>query len=154
MLSHIPGTASVARAWSSYVDSIVGNKISEFFKTHIHMGSGGTFSDYPDFFAFSVTLVLTGRFILFPIKVTNSVITHLVLQIDFHISFSLILVILAVGVKESSIVNNIFTGVNLLVVAYVVICGLFKIDLDNWKIPSKEVCIWSFFSMQIDTCAH
>ena len=85
---HIPGTASVARAWSSYVDSIVGNKISEVFKANVHMGSGGTFSDYPDFFAFSITLVLTGRFILFPIKITNSVITYLVLQIGFsHIIF-------------------------------------------------------------------
>ena len=46
---------------------------------------------------------------------------------------------LSVGVKESSILNNIFTAVNLLVVAYVVICGLFKIDFANWNIPADEV---------------
>ena len=48
-------------------------------------------------------------------------------------------VILAIGVKESSIINNIFTGVNLLVVTYVVICGLFKVDFHNWSLPSAEV---------------
>ena len=76
------------------------------------------------------------------------VITHLFhgLHIFSYRLFSLIfLVVLAVGVKESSIVNNIFTGVNLLVVAYVVICGVFKIDLDNWNIPSEKVCILFFF---------
>lgn len=126
------------------MDSIVGHKISEFFKAHIHMGSGGTFSDYPDFFALSVTLVLTGTFILVANKNNkhgnySSVpwTTHFFLQIIFLD----IIVVLAVGVKESSIVNNILTGVNLLVVAYVVICGVFKIDLDNWNIPSEKVCI-------------
>ena len=54
------GTASVARAWSSYIDSLAGHKISDFFKAHIHINSGGTFSDYPDFFALSITLLLTG----------------------------------------------------------------------------------------------
>ena len=48
-------------------------------------------------------------------------------------------VILAVGVKESSVFNNIFTGVNLLVVLYVVICGLFKADINNWTIPKDHV---------------
>ena len=47
--------------------------------------------------------------------------------------------ILAVGVKESSTFNNIFTGVNLLVVTYVVVCGLFKADIHNWKLTSDDV---------------
>ena len=50
----------MARAWSSYVDSLVEHKISDFFKAHVHIGGGGTFSDYPDFFALSITLLLTG----------------------------------------------------------------------------------------------
>lgn len=48
-------------------------------------------------------------------------------------------VVLSIGVKESSILNNIFTAVNLLVVAYVVICGFFKLNFKNWSIPSDEV---------------
>ena len=47
--------------------------------------------------------------------------------------------ILTFGVKQSSIVNNVFTVVNLLVVSYVVICGLFKVNGDNWKIPASQV---------------
>ena len=47
--------------------------------------------------------------------------------------------LLAFGVRESTFFNNIFTGVNLLVVLYVIICGLFKADLSNWDIPSDKV---------------
>ena len=51
----------------------------------------------------------------------------------------LILVILAVGVKESSRFNNVFTGLNMLVIAYCIICGLFKADFKNWSIPASQV---------------
>jgi len=44
-------------------------------------------------------------------------------------------VILAIGVKESTTFNNIFTGVNLLVVLYAVICGAFKANGENWALP-------------------
>ena len=48
-------------------------------------------------------------------------------------------VVLAVGVKESSRFNNIFTMVNLLVVTYIVICGSFKADTANWNIDPEQV---------------
>lgn len=50
----------------------------------------------------------------------------------------LLTVILAVGVKESSLVNNVFTVVNLSVVIYVIVCGCFKLDFHNWTIPENE----------------
>ncbi|XP_048250128.1 cationic amino acid transporter 3-like isoform X1 [Haliotis rufescens] len=106
ILEYVIGTASVARAWSSYFDSLVDNKIQDFFKENMPMHVSGL-SEYPDFFAFSITLVLT--------------------------------VLLAVGVKESTMFNNIFTVVNLLVVTYVVVCGLFKVDGDNWSKSESEV---------------
>lgn len=53
--------------------------------------------------------------------------------------YSFISVILAVGVKESSRFNNLFTAVNLLVVSYIVICGAFKADSHNWHISPEEV---------------
>ncbi|XP_052285409.1 high affinity cationic amino acid transporter 1-like isoform X1 [Dreissena polymorpha] len=106
ILEYVIGTASVARAWSSYFDSLVHNSIQNFFKENMPMSVGGL-SPYPDFFALAITLFLT--------------------------------VILAVGVKESTRFNNIFTGVNILVVAYVIICGSFKADTANWNIdPKKE----------------
>ncbi|KAF5305654.1 hypothetical protein FQA39_LY18968 [Lamprigera yunnana] len=48
-------------------------------------------------------------------------------------------VALALGAKESSLVNNIFTMVNLSVVLFVVISGLWKVDASNWKIPVDKV---------------
>ncbi|XP_070524707.1 cationic amino acid transporter 2 isoform X1 [Cardiocondyla obscurior] len=42
-------------------------------------------------------------------------------------------VALAFGAKESSMVNNIFTLVNLSVVLFVIIAGSLKADFDNWK---------------------
>lgn len=46
---------------------------------------------------------------------------------------------LAFGAKESSIVNNIFTFLNLAVVLFVIIAGSFKADPANWAIPAEQV---------------
>lgn len=48
-------------------------------------------------------------------------------------------VAVAFGAKESSIVNNIFTFLNLSVVIFVIIAGSFKADPYNWMIPAEEV---------------
>ncbi|XP_019391906.1 PREDICTED: cationic amino acid transporter 3 [Crocodylus porosus] len=61
ILSYVIGTASVARAWSSAFDNIIGNHISIFFKNRTSMGSvGGVFSEHPDFFALILVFLLTG----------------------------------------------------------------------------------------------
>jgi hypothetical protein len=57
------GTASVARAWSSYFDSLINKKIQHFFLDNMPMNVGGL-SPYPDFFAFGITFLLTCMFIL------------------------------------------------------------------------------------------
>lgn len=64
-------------------------------------------SEFPDFFAFGVTIL-----------------------------FSLAI---AFGAKESSMVNNVFTFINLAVVSFVIIAGSFKTDSANWNIPASEV---------------
>lgn len=46
---------------------------------------------------------------------------------------------LAFGAKESSRVNNVFTVVNLLVVLFVIISGLFHVDASNWNLSKEEV---------------
>jgi hypothetical protein len=53
------GTASVARGYSGYIDSLLNNTI----RNHLHEWMPikiGWISDYPDFFAFGITLLLTG----------------------------------------------------------------------------------------------
>lgn len=46
---------------------------------------------------------------------------------------------LAVGVKESTRFNSVFTGINLLVVVFVIAAGLTKSDIHNWRLNETEV---------------
>ncbi|KAH9514073.1 Cationic amino acid transporter 2 [Bulinus truncatus] len=106
VLEYVIGTASVARGWSGYFDSMIDKKLSTFFNSTMPMHID-ELSEYPDFFAFGITILVT--------------------------------VLLAFGVKESARFNNIFTIVNLLIVLYVIICGLFKVDWHNWTLSQSEV---------------
>ncbi|XP_058828086.1 high affinity cationic amino acid transporter 1-like [Topomyia yanbarensis] len=60
---------------------------------------------------------------------------------DFF-SFTAILILsalLAYGVKESTLMNNIFTGVNLCVIAVVLVTGGMNSDTANWNIRPEDV---------------
>ncbi|XP_042892590.1 uncharacterized protein LOC122266776 isoform X2 [Penaeus japonicus] len=56
----------------------------------------------------------------------------------FGLSF-ILSIILAVGVKESSMMNNIFTFINLVVITYVIIAAGTQAKGENWAIPAAEV---------------
>ncbi|KAK7173970.1 hypothetical protein R3I93_003716 [Phoxinus phoxinus] len=47
--------------------------------------------------------------------------------------------ILAFGVKESAIVNKVFTAVNIVVLVFVIIAGFIKGDLANWQITQEDI---------------
>ncbi|XP_050543776.1 cationic amino acid transporter 3 isoform X2 [Daktulosphaira vitifoliae] len=73
---------------------------------------------------------------LFPINVS------FLAQYPDFLAFAIVLllsILLAWGVRESTIINNIFTVVNLLTVTTVVVTGLFKIDFYNWNIPKQNI---------------
>ncbi|KAG8448183.1 hypothetical protein GDO86_015321 [Hymenochirus boettgeri] len=59
ILSYVLGTASVARAWSSTFDSIIGRHISTFFRDNISIKVENILAEYPDFFALFLVLCLT-----------------------------------------------------------------------------------------------
>ncbi|CAL4219904.1 unnamed protein product, partial [Meganyctiphanes norvegica] len=60
VLEHMIGAASVARAWSGYVDSLFEGAVSNnTIKLVGHMHAG-LLADYPDFLAFTVTLAYCG----------------------------------------------------------------------------------------------
>lgn len=79
---------------------------------------------------------------------------------DFFSFFIVILlsILLAVGVKESTLMNNIFTGVNLIVIGIVLVAGVMNgefftyflekkkniifvsiADMNNWKIAKEDI---------------
>lgn len=60
VLEHMIGAASVARAWSGYVDSLFDGALSNATITSIGKMHAGLLAPYPDFLAFSVTLVYCG----------------------------------------------------------------------------------------------
>ncbi|XP_053486752.1 cationic amino acid transporter 3 isoform X1 [Ictalurus furcatus] len=47
--------------------------------------------------------------------------------------------LLAFGVSESALVNKIFTGINLLVLGFVIIAGFVKGDIANWNITEDDI---------------
>ncbi|XP_047110781.1 cationic amino acid transporter 2 [Schistocerca piceifrons] len=60
---------------------------------------------------------------------------------DF-LSLGMILVltgILSTGVKESTLFNNVFTGINITVILIVIISGAIKADPNNWKILKEDI---------------
>ena len=59
ILEYAIGTASVARAYSSYLDHLLGNVMSTAFKTYIPLNLGPHLSPYPDLCAFAITILLT-----------------------------------------------------------------------------------------------
>ncbi|XP_069973702.1 cationic amino acid transporter 4 isoform X2 [Penaeus vannamei] len=60
VLEHMIGAASVARAWSGYMDSLFEGALSNGTVTYIGTLHAGLLAPYPDFLAFAVTLVYCG----------------------------------------------------------------------------------------------
>ncbi|XP_073971198.1 high affinity cationic amino acid transporter 1-like isoform X2 [Rhodnius prolixus] len=56
---------------------------------------------------------------------------------------SLVTIGLAVGVKESLLINNLLTFINVSIVLFVIVVGAFKVDLRNWSLPKIEVPPWA-----------
>ncbi|XP_046678717.1 cationic amino acid transporter 2-like isoform X2 [Homalodisca vitripennis] len=73
---------------------------------------------------------------------------HLPLHVSFlspypdFLTFFLIVTVaglIAWGVKESTLLNNIFTTVNLLTLTTVIVAGSFYIDKNNWSLEKDEI---------------
>lgn len=60
ILEYVIGTASVARGYSGYIDSLADGAIARWFRSFAPMNVGGM-SAYPDFLALGLTLLLTGK---------------------------------------------------------------------------------------------
>ncbi|XP_003943129.1 cationic amino acid transporter 3 [Saimiri boliviensis] len=60
ILSYVIGTASVARAWSSAFDNLIGNHISTALQRSVALHVPQVLAEYPDFFALGLVFLLTG----------------------------------------------------------------------------------------------
>lgn len=59
MAEYAIGSAGVARAFSNYLDSLINNRIQNFFQEHMPINVPDL-SPYPDLFAFGFALLITG----------------------------------------------------------------------------------------------
>nr|XP_039271317.1 cationic amino acid transporter 4-like isoform X1 [Styela clava] len=58
ILEHGVGSASVAKAWSGYLDSVMGYPMKTYFQHHVTMGDGVILASYPDFLALGIIVLL------------------------------------------------------------------------------------------------
>lgn len=102
ILEYIIGTSSVARAWSSYLDSSLLNDIIKNTTTTGlgKLSASGILATYPDFLAFLLILVVT--------------------------------VTLCFGVKLTSVTTNIITAINIIVIVLIIIVGATFAEGANW----------------------
>lgn len=91
---------------SSYVDVLIGNRISNTFKEYMFIDS--TFlAKYPDFFSFLIIVAVT--------------------------------ILLAIGVKESTRFNNVFTTINMATIMVVIVAGIINAKPSNWNIDKESI---------------
>lgn len=129
ILEYIIGTSSVARAFSTYFDSLIDNRMQTFFREYFPM-SISFLSPYPDLFAAGITILITRKF-------TTTILSSNSIAVLLNSFFNI--VVLSLGAKESSRLNNLFTSVNLCVVSFIIIYGALFINFDNWHIKPELV---------------
>lgn len=56
--------------------------------------------------------------------------------------------LLAFGVKESAMVNKVFTCINVLVLLFMVVSGLVKGTLKNWQLDPDEILSVTNFTLK------
>ncbi|XP_068699271.1 high affinity cationic amino acid transporter 1-like isoform X2 [Montipora foliosa] len=102
ILEYVIAASSVARAWSSYLDSaLLNDVIRNFTMSSIgRLGAAGAIANYPDFLASFAVLVIT--------------------------------ITLCFGVKITSMTNNVITAINLLVLIFIIIAGGSFAQSKNW----------------------
>ncbi|XFG10157.1 hypothetical protein AB1E19_013781 [Capra hircus] len=109
LLSYAITIASVARAWSSTFDSLIGNHMSQALRGTFPLHVPSFLAKYPDFLALGVVLVMMG--------------------------------ILVLGARESALVNKWFTGINILVLGFIIVSGFIKGDLHNWQLTEQDYAL-------------
>lgn len=135
------GTAGVASGYSQYLNSLTNNVIQDGLKEAMPINVSGL-NTYPDFLSFILVAIITGDG-LRSVPSLRNYFFNMLTKVRLYFA-----VLLAVGVKESTMFNNVCTSFNLLVVVYVVICGAFKAKASNWSISKSEASPYDLFYNQ------
>lgn len=61
--------------------------------------------------------------------------SHIVLDVSYSIFPTGVLVL---GARESTLVNKVFTVINLLVLSFIILSGFIKGDLHNWELTEQD----------------
>ncbi|XP_020761158.2 LOW QUALITY PROTEIN: cationic amino acid transporter 3-like [Odocoileus virginianus] len=109
ILSLVIGTACVARGWSSALDSLIGNHISQGLQGTLSLQMPYFLPTYADFVTLGLVLLLTGE-----------------------------RGVLVLGARESTLVNKVFTVINILVLSFIILSGFIKGDLHNWELTEQD----------------
>ncbi|CAD6192247.1 unnamed protein product [Caenorhabditis auriculariae] len=167
VLEHMIGSAALARSWSGYLDSLLGNVISNTTIArvgHIHEGSS-FLGDYPDLLAFLI-IVLVCVFVAMGSKAStnfNSLLTVLnmaviVVVVGYGITYADFS--LWTGVDDSGNskffpygVGGMFAGAASCFFAYIGFDGLATAG-EEAKNPARSIPIATFASMSIVTLAY
>ncbi|KAB0393544.1 hypothetical protein E2I00_003275, partial [Balaenoptera physalus] len=56
----------------------------------------------------------------------------------WNLILSYVIGVLVLGARESALVNKVFTGLNLLVLSFMIISGFVKGDLHNWQLTEQD----------------
>ncbi|CAB3405531.1 unnamed protein product [Caenorhabditis bovis] len=167
ILEHMLGAAAVARSWSGYLDSLMGNVVSNSTITRIGSlrETSSFFGDYPDLIAF-LLVTIVAFFVALGSKVStnfNSFLTLLnmgvvIIVVFYGITFADFS--LWTGVNELGVsrffpfgVKGMFAGAASCFFAYIGFDGLATAG-EEAKNPSRSIPIATFASMSIVTLSY
>ncbi|KAJ8943480.1 hypothetical protein NQ318_006333 [Aromia moschata] len=129
ILEYLIGSATVTKAIFLYIDELANKTMTNFFEEKMPL-TGSQIASYADVFSLGLALVFSVANYKFELKFT---------YVEYFRETAIFLTAaLAFGAKESSLVNNIFTFVNICVVLLVIISGLWKVDASNWSRTKEE----------------
>ncbi|EYC06150.1 hypothetical protein Y032_0078g1215 [Ancylostoma ceylanicum] len=166
ILEHMLGAAAVARSWSGYLDSLLGNVISNTTIERVgRIQSSSFFGDYPDVVAF-ILIVIVGIFVAMGSKAStnfNSMFTIvnmavIVIVVGYGITFADFSLWTGTDAEGRSNffpygVNGMLAGAASCFFAYIGFDGLATAG-EEAKNPSRSIPIATFASMTVVTLAY
>jgi hypothetical protein len=92
---------------------------------------------------FSLDLEFLNITLKYPLLITVKAIVVSKLFFNFIFNKNKFFVFKVIGVKESTLLNKLFTALNIVVIVFIFVCGVIKSDLSNWEIKPTVILFFS-----------